>query len=1228
MRVNNSGNRAYLRDSEDLETFTDLRPRAPVAPSQRMARPSAEAAPRRNPWTISDEQPQDGANTSTDSARDDASSLPSAPSNTTAAANARLLSYFEDADRDALAQEFAPAPAPQQTPGRESATFSFAPTSAPTLQPSAIATADASDLESASLNSNSEISIKVSVSAPRQRADELDSTAALNAPAPAPASTAGVLANRSAPAGTTAATALTPTAAPAPTPSGTNETPVSTAWLQTRETALAALRTDYRAALAHAQSDIPVFGNIGPGWVTATPATYAYDDNNGPSYSPGQAMQVLVTDPTTAPVQIGWDEGGPVMQAPAGRLLEFNEAAFAQFYQAQAAATQAPSTALQTLATAYASSPAAVFTDHPGLWELASCDAAQAAANPANAGPAPAGVAMGNASQLGMTDLYLADPQIAALIAAYGGTAEPAASPMALEQVRLYGQNRYNQLTRLGNAMQSVRDQYSQALANAQTSGGAFGGGPGWVDRPIALTTFNVTDESGQSLGSYGNSLTPTVTSFERVFDPDAFTAWYIQQPGLANQAFADHYGASRTEYATDESGRSFVSGMAFANSLWSAGPNGSGMRHAELAGINLNDPPDLHHAEAVGFDFAVGWSTSQANIDQGTDWFETVAKLVVIAAVAWVTAGTLGPALAGSMGMSTAAAGTAVTAATLTTGGLIVSAAVVGAATSLASGLLNDNLTLQGVLRGALAGALTAGLMQGVSSALGATAASPLGTLGTIAARTTVQGAVQALMGGKFADGALAGFASGLAEAASANMLGGIDKAVSEGSMTASAAVAAKTFARVFSSAIRAAGSPGDPTQAFASAFLDDVFKQIETPQISSPVTQTAFDDEGRLNLGIVDPPVTETQSLELTADPLVVQGRFVPNAQHDSVMAELNAEFNIDAYAPAPLMDDGVDPSERDPNLMPVGWVNDVGASAAAYAQRLASRVGGELGDLFQRAARAAGAVLSYGDIAPLEAVKVDIRNYLDARSAAGGLSEAEIILFGVLYAANETLFPTNAVDFAGGIGKGIKAAGALVVAGRGADVLVATTRAVNIEQAVARQVQAVEQAAKARGLEVIREVPGVKGAWNDGLNTSLKPGAVYLLDNGHAYMTDALGRVSKAEAVLDLGVAGSRSGYQQLIVGQIGGPGYEGGHLIATLFGGAGEKINLIPQLVEVNRVEFRAMERTWADAVTSGKVVKVELNPIYSGKESVPSMLTVRYWIDDKVTVVPFRNKPGG
>jgi hypothetical protein len=64
----------------------------------------------------------------------------------------------------------------------------------------------------------------------------------------------------------------------------------------------------------------------------------------------------------------------------------------------------------------------------------------------------------------------------------------------------------------------------------------------------------NITDERGQSLNT---SAVSDNVPFERVFDADAFAGWYIKQPGLANRAFAEHYGASRTDCATDESGRS-----------------------------------------------------------------------------------------------------------------------------------------------------------------------------------------------------------------------------------------------------------------------------------------------------------------------------------------------------------------------------------------------------------------------------------------------------------------------------------------------------------------------------------------------------------------------------------------------------------------------------------------------------------------------------------------------
>ena len=385
------------------------------------------------------------------------------------------------------------------------------------------------------------------------------------------------------------------------------------------------------------------------------------------------------------------------------------------------------------------------------------------------------------------------------------------------------------------------------------------------------------TDESGAQLVGE-----PIGARRERSFDPDAFTAWYGQQPGSANKAFADFYGASRTTFGVDKNGARTIADMAFDNPNWNAlgfGPGVCVMSHRTLVGIDLNDAPDLNNNAAVGFDFDAGWTTQRANLHPHTDWVELAAEVVVLGAVAWVSAGTLGPAVAGSMGLTEATVG--VTAAELMAG-TVVSAAVAGAATSLASGLLHDNLTLQGVLRGALAGALTAGLMQGVSAVVG-----NVGTVGTIAARTTVQGAVQALMGGNFKDGAIAGLASGLAEAVSVNMKGGIEAALKDGSMTLAEAAAARTFTRVIGSAIRAAANPSDPGQAFASAFMDDVFNQIDLKKTApggpgapvlasapSPTTSAAFDDDGFLMPGVVDDSLPAAQQMLQLQDRLESQG------------------------------------------------------------------------------------------------------------------------------------------------------------------------------------------------------------------------------------------------------------------------------------------------------------------------------------------------------------------
>jgi hypothetical protein len=637
---------------------------------------------------------------------------------------------------------------------------------------------------------------------------------------------------------TTPAPAAAPAApAPPPNPSGgyVGERPVAPQWLQDRESALRAVRADYEAQRTQAQA-----GNgVGPGWVAATMVT----DESGQTRSASGAPTVFIAEPGAQPTVIGHDESGPLYGAAPGRTLEFNDEAFAAHYRAQGSAQ------LQTLAQLYDTDAATLLAHHPGLWQLATQDHAL------NAGPPPPGRAMGDPSQLGMLDLYMADPQIAGLINTYGGSVAPPTSGIALEQVRIYGQTRYEQLTRLGQAMQAVRNDYSAAMAQAQSSGA----GVGWVERQRTTT---VSDESGASrtepafLTDESGARTPLI---ERVFDPDAFTRWYNAQDGQANRAFANFYGQSHTQYSTDESGATRAGTISFDNANWAMHGAGGGMAHRELVSLDPNNAPRLNNNAAVGFDLEAGWATHQSNIHQKRDWFETVVQIAIVGVVSWVSAGTLGAAAASAVGGGVA--------------GAVASAAVVGAAASAASGMMSGNLTFKGILQGALSGALTAGLM----GSLGGAVQNVAGTAGTIALRATVQGGIQALLGGKFRDGALAGLASGLAEAAGANLNKGIDDALASGTMTAAEGVAARMSARVLGSAIRALGNPNDPNYAFASAFVDSVVNDglnAAQPAPGPRVNPPALDDDGNVMPGVVDPAASADQQLAQLTARLEAQG------------------------------------------------------------------------------------------------------------------------------------------------------------------------------------------------------------------------------------------------------------------------------------------------------------------------------------------------------------------
>ena len=153
------------------------------------------------------------------------------------------------------------------------------------------------------------------------------------------------------------------------------------------------------------------------------------------------------------------------------------------------------------------------------------------------------------------------------------------------------------------------------------------------------------------------------------------------------------------------------------------------------------------------------------------------------------------------------------------------------------------------------------------------------------------------------------------------------------------------------------------------------------------------------------------------------------------------------------------------------------------------------------------------------------------------------------------------------------------------------------------------------------------GNKGNWNELLNNP-EPNTRYIVDGNKIYDTDHLGRVVRVEATLKLDTL-DRNTYQQLKAGKQGIDGDEGGHLIASILNGSGEKINLLPMNSNLNRGLWKKHESRWANALRDGKTVKVKIEPVYQGTDIRPESFDVLYSIDNSRWVkTVLLNQAGG
>jgi Tuberculosis necrotizing toxin len=169
---------------------------------------------------------------------------------------------------------------------------------------------------------------------------------------------------------------------------------------------------------------------------------------------------------------------------------------------------------------------------------------------------------------------------------------------------------------------------------------------------------------------------------------------------------------------------------------------------------------------------------------------------------------------------------------------------------------------------------ALTPDALNQLGAAL-PTGAIAAGSAGGLAANFTVQDGIQALIKGKLTDQILlSSFASALGQTLAVNL----EQGVADAGLQGSDAFAARSLAKVVTSAVKALGNPNDANYAFASALLDSVVNDglsgAGTAWASSPVIGTAFDDDSNLMPGLANPQAPLQQRVMQLQDALMVQG------------------------------------------------------------------------------------------------------------------------------------------------------------------------------------------------------------------------------------------------------------------------------------------------------------------------------------------------------------------
>jgi hypothetical protein len=364
-----------------------------------------------------------------------------------------------------------------------------------------------------------------------------------------------------------------------------------------------------------------------------------------------------------------------------------------------------------------------------------------------------------SANELANVDFLLNSDVYKSLIEQFGqGPVAPANNGPAYVQLRKLGQERFDQLARVEQALARVQGDYANARDKAAADSRHTA--PGWAGVEVKRAVGGVTNESG------GWDIQPDYFSeIETQFNVTAFSQWYNTQQQPSNSAFAKLYGNEYLQKVSEistELGSSvdvFESrfDVQLGTSIQSLTLTNGRMEQTDFYRFELNNAPNLNDSEQVGWHPLIGFNTHNSNVHEDSDWMEDTFKIVAIIVIAYLSFVTAGAASAAAGGGFF---------------GAVAGGAAAGAVGAAGSGAINGNLSVEGVARGALFGAIGGALSFGAGELAQGLSSDPSSINAiTFTGRTVAGGLVSEAAGGDFKNGAIGAFAAQLGQALGAEL-------------------------------------------------------------------------------------------------------------------------------------------------------------------------------------------------------------------------------------------------------------------------------------------------------------------------------------------------------------------------------------------------------------------------------------------------------------------------